>query len=99
MTTDQDVWYANGKDAQLTEVLANPVLQKALAMLMMDGVPHGRPGGDVSKEALEGAWSKGYFDFYLNLHRLATPKPEPVEPRRSRELVRDDLPPSVMPES
>lgn len=94
--TDQDLWYSNGKDKQLAEVLGNPVLQKALAMLMMQGVPHGRPSGDVNREATDGAWSKGYFDFYLALHSLAAPRPEPVPPRESRRLVRDDLPP-VMP--
>jgi len=99
MMTDQDVWYANGKDKQLAEALANPVLQKALAMLMMAGIPSGRTSGDVPKEALDGAWGKGYFAFYLGLHALAAQRPEPVQARKSRELVRDDLPPVIPPNS
>lgn len=96
MTEQEQAWFNHGKHLQLAEILQNPTLQQALTMLMMGGIPHGRPTNDTNKEAAEGAWAKGYYDFYFGLHTLASPKALPPPPRVSRELVRDDLP-SVMP--
>lgn len=95
-----DRWYQDGKHTELTRLLNEPIMQKAVSMLVLAGLPAGSPNGDMEKEAIYGAERRGFYNFYRSLIGLtnlpATAKPPQKEwavqqPNNPHEPSPDDL--------
>lgn len=90
-TPEADLWYTSSDWQEFAKAIYSPIVQKGLSKILMQGLPIGLANGTVEQEALQGAASKGFNNFYREIVKLTIVPNRPQAPQMSHQLQPDPL--------